>query len=218
MPGLGRIVNHDPRSRMFQARTAGEKRSVLWPHRAPVLNQGNTSACTGFALAQLLNSDKFSRGKPLVNADALRFYSLATRFDDVEGFYPPHDTGSSGLAACKAGKKLGYLTGYTHAFGFAHFCASLQLSPMMVGTDWYEGMTNPGGDHFGHPTGVIEGGHEYLALGVDYARRVLTFLNSWSGDWGDGGRFYMTFDEFAPLLNSRGDAIRPLPGVAGARP
>ena len=213
MPALGRIVEHDPKSRFYQAAMAVAPRSVLWGHHAPVLDQGNVGSCTGNALAQALNCDYFAkcRSHYLTENDALTLYSAATQIDDVPGIYPPDDTGSSGLAVAKAGVKAGYLTGYKHAFGFAHFVAALQLQPVIVGTSWHEGMFTPDKSGLVRPTGPVAGGHEYLAIGVDYTLKSVTFLNSWGDKWGQHGRFHMTFGDFTALLADQGDVVAPVP-------
>jgi hypothetical protein len=213
MPALGRLVEHDPKSRFYQAAMATAPRSVLWGHHAPVLDQGDIGSCTGNALTQALNCDFFAKCRThyLTEADAVKLYSAATQLDDVPGSYPPDDTGSSGLAVAKAGVKAGYLAGYKHAFGFAHFTAALQLSPVIVGTTWHNDMFTPDKSGLVRPTGSVAGGHEYLAIGVDYALKSLTFLNSWSDKWGVGGRFHMTFNDFAVLLADQGDVVAPVP-------
>lgn len=211
--GFGRLVEHDPRSRQFAAPRATVARSVLWGHHAPVLDQGDLGACTGFSLAQLLNTDVFAAARPggryLTAADAVQLYSLATRLDEFDGQYPPTDTGSSGLGVAKAGVQLGYFGAYGHAFGFAYFVSTLQTQPVIVGTDWYEGMTDARADGMVRPTGRWAGGHEYVALGVDYDAQVLTFLSSWGDQWAARGRFRMTFNDFADLIDRDGDATAP---------
>lgn len=211
---LGRHVDHDERSRLYQALGAHTQRSVLWGHHAPVLDQGELGSCTGNAAAQLINTDYFAASRTasyLGEADAVKIYELATHLDGIpDNTYPPTDGGSSGLGAAKAGKQLGYFTGYKHAFGFDHFAAALQLQPVIVGTTWYEGMFTPDRHNTVHPTGQVAGGHEYLALGIDYSTRTLTFLNSWGNSWGDSGRFHMGFDDFARLLADQGDATAPI--------
>lgn len=213
---LGRVVEHDPRSRQFMAAQAPAQRSVLWPHHAPVLDQGNLGSCTGNAMAQLLNTDPFAKSRPhggyLTEADAVQLYELATHLDGISGnTYPPHDEGSSGLGAAKAGVKLKYFTGYKHAFGFDHFAAALQLQPVIVGTDWTEGMFKPDSKGYVHPTGQVAGGHEFLALGISWETKTLIFLNSWSSNWGPmGGRFLMNFADFQGLLANQGDATAPV--------
>jgi hypothetical protein len=214
MVALGRLVEHDERSRLYQAAQAGTQRSVLWAHHAPVLDQGQLGSCTGNALAQCLNTDYFTtsrKGRYLTETDAVELYSSATKLDGIPGnTYPPTDGGSSGLGVCKAGKKLGYLTGYKHTFSFTSFTAALQLQPVIVGTSWYEGMFKTDRDGFVKPVGALAGGHEYAVIGVQYETQVLTFLQSWGSSWGLSGRFHMTFAAFQTLLADQGDATAPV--------
>lgn len=210
---FGRLVEHDERSRNFPARTALVQRSVLWGHHAPVLDQGDLGSCTGNATAQLINTDFFASSRKhgfLTEADAVKIYSLATRLDDIpSNTYPPTDGGSSGLGAAKAGVRLGYFKSYSHAFGFDWFASALQLQPLIVGTEWFDGMMKPDPSGFVHPTGSVAGGHEYLCLGISYEAKTLTFLNSWGSSWGRTGRFFMHFEDFKGLLAAQGDATAP---------
>jgi len=187
---------------------------VLWRHKAPVLDQFYTSACTGFAMANCLNTTYFAASRPqrryLNHSNALDLYRGATRLDEFPGQWEPDDTGSSGVGVCKAGVQLRYLNSYRHAFGFDHFAAALQLSPLIVGTSWYETMFYPDADGFIKPLGDIVGGHEYMALGINHRDKVLTFVNSWGPGWGARGRFHMTFDNFTRLLADDGDATVPI--------
>jgi hypothetical protein len=188
---------------------------VLWTHRAPILDQFYTSSCTGFALANCLNTTRFVQSRParryLRHDNAIRLYSLATQLDQFPGTYEPDDTGSSGLAVAKAGKQLGYLSGYQHAFGFDHFLASIALQPVIVGTPWYDGMFTPD-DAGGYlrPTGQMVGGHQYLILGANLRSRYVTILNSWGPGWGVNGRARIGFADFAALLADQGDVTVPI--------
>lgn len=211
---LGRYVEHDPRSFEFPARRIVFPRSVLWVHRAPVLDQGDIGSCTGNALAQCLNTTYFKGSRPsrryLDQQDAIDLYSVATGLDNVYGTYPPMDSGSTGLAVAKAGQKFGYLIAYHHAFGFSHFLGSIALQPVIVGTNWHEAMFEPDTHGYVKPQGDIVGGHEYLALGVNHRAKKITFLNSWSSHWGRRGRFYMNFTDFEALLAADGDVTVPI--------
>ena len=213
----GRHVNHDPRSWNYQAPRGAVVASVLWNHRAPVLNQGDVGSCTGNAMAQLLNTDKFAHArtatghgrKYLTEDDALALYSLATTLDDVQGQYPPDDTGSSGLAVAKAAQQQGFLSGYLHAFGLNHMLQALQLQPVIVGTNWYESMFTPDAKGVVTVSGAIAGGHEYLVLGADLTAKQVICLNSWGHDWGRAGRFKVSFNDFGKLLQGYGDVTVP---------
>ncbi len=70
-------------------------------------------------------------------------------------------------------------------------------------------MFRPDAKGYVWPHGNVAGGHEYLALGISWETKTLTFLNSWSDKWGRGGRFYMTFTAFASLLADQGDSTAP---------
>ena len=211
--GLGRNVEHDVRSWHFPARRV-EPKTVLWEHNAPVLDQGQLGSCTGNALAQCLNTEFFKSSRPngvyLTEGDAVALYSKATELDDFPGEYPPTDTGSSGLAVCKAGIQHGFLTGYTHPFGIDDVMGALTISPLIVGIDWYYSMETPDGDGFVWPKGKLAGGHEIVLLGQDLEQGDFTFLNSWSDKWGLNGRFKMKAKVFANLLANEGDATVPV--------
>jgi hypothetical protein len=216
---LGRHVEHDERSREYPARvTAAKPKTVLWSHQAPVLDQGDLGSCTGNALAQWLNTNYAQaalgeaghRTGYLIEDNAVELYSAATKLDSISGSYPPDDTGSSGLAVCKAGRKLGYLDAYHHAFGLDALLLALQHSPVIVGTEWTKNMFDPNTAGVIRPTGPVEGGHEYLVLGGDIEHQRLTILNSWSDSWGRDGRAYISFRDFGMLLANQGDVTVPI--------
>jgi len=211
---LGRLVEHDPRSWDYPARRTTQLKTVLWSHHAPILDQGNLGSCTWNAMAQCLNTAKFVKSRPkgkyLDEDIAIKLYSRATQLDNFPGAWPPNDTGSSGIAAAKAGVEAGYLTGYTHAFGMQHFLESIQLSPVIVGTDWLTDMFNPSPKGYVAVSGDVAGGHEYAVLGVNMTGRYVTCLNSWGAGWGVNGRFRIRFDDFANLLANQGDVTVPV--------
>lgn len=211
--GLGRNVEHDPLSRNFAHPAAAlVKKTTLWAHHVPVLDQGHLGSCTGNALAQCLNTDYFAKARPgryLDEHDAIMLYSKATHLDKYTGYYPPDDTGSSSNAVCKAGKVFGYLSAYRWCFSFNSFLSALQTQPLIVGTAFHADMEDPDRNGFVKPTGTILGGHEYCVLGVDYSSESLTFLNSW-GQWGINGRFKMKFNDFKILLANYGDVTVPI--------
>lgn len=211
---LGRSVEHDPRSRQFPARRATRPRSVLWVHNAPVLEQGDLGSCTGNAMAQLLNTTKFAKSRPgrryLDEQYARLLYAKATVLDSFPGAWPPTDTGSSALGVAKAAIALGYCTEYHHCFGFDHFLETIALQPVIAGTSWYSAMFDPDTNGFITPGGQLAGGHEYLILGANTREKYVTILNSWGDGWGRKGRAYITFDDFAALLDEQGDITAPI--------
>ncbi|QXN74245.1 cysteine protease [Gordonia phage ObLaDi] len=210
---FGRLVEHDERSRAYglaiSPRTAPH--SVLWESTAPVWDQGELGACTGHALVAVINTVRSNTGRTdyLTAADAEAIYSAATEVDDFEGSWPPADTGSSGLAACKAGVARGLLSGYRHAFGLNQLLIALHGGPVSVGTVWFDGMNEPDAQGFLHAQGEELGGHQYAVVGSNIEHGYLTIQNSWGSGWGERGRARITFTDFAALLDAEGDVTVP---------
>lgn len=212
---LGRHVDaadrHDPRNLNFPAATATTLTKVDWTRTGGPLDQGQLGSCTGNALAGWMNTAPGYKAPAVLKTetDAVRYYSAATAIDPYPGTYPPTDTGSDGQSVCKAAMKSGELTGYTHALGIDHVLAALMLGPMIVGTEWTQGMFNVDSAGIVHPTGKVAGGHEYELSAYDPATKLLGFWNSWSASWGRGGRFWMHQTDFSKLLKAGGDATVP---------
>lgn len=218
---LGRVLQHDPRSRDYVSEQATKLQTVTHRHYGPPLDQTPWGACTGNALAQLLNTAPFHipYHRYLKEADALRIYGRATEIDSFPGVfnasnpYAPNsrDTGSSGLAVAKAGVEFGYFNSYTHAFGIGQALATAVVTPFITGTDWMSDMDHPDEKGFVTPTGTLRGGHEYLGFGINVEEEYLLFLNSW-GRWGwrGTGVFKMRFPDYNTLLERQGDVTVPV--------
>lgn len=211
MYSLGRVVEHDPRSRGYLAALAPDLRTVTHRHWGPVLDQGHVGSCTGNAMSQSLNTSPLRHGRRLLTEDdALALYGAATALDSFPGTYPPDDTGSSGLAVAKAAQTAGLIGSYHHAFGLDQCLAALALQPVLVGSEWTQDMFTPDKDGYVRPTGSVAGGHEYTLLGLDVRRQRVTMLNNWSSSWGRNGRAYITFTDLGTLLDAQGDVTVPV--------
>lgn len=172
-------------------------RSVMHAH-GPVLNQGQIGCCTGNDVIDCLNAAPLLEG-PFDEQDARGVYSLATRIDNIPGQWPPDDTGSTNIAAAKAAVRLGLASGYTHCQTFEHFLAALVLQPVMFASEWTADMFHPAPDGQVRPTGPVQGGHSYAAIGLDVEQERVWFLNSWGSSWGVGGTFWLSFADAASL-------------------
>jgi hypothetical protein len=203
---LGRHIEHDERSRSFPAARATQVVSVTHERHCAPFDQGDTGSCTGNAEAGVLMTDPFFvTGRTLDESDAVTLYEKATHLDSITGSYPPDDTGSSGLAAMKAAKALGYITGYQHAFGLQHALEALVLAPVITGVSWYEGFDNPDSTGLVTISGSVRGGHEFEVVGIDADARTVRACNSWGSDWGDHGYFQFSWDTWDQLLHEQGD-------------
>lgn len=215
---LGRHVEHDEQSKSFRvARHVTALHTVLWKRRSPILNQLEIGRCTGNALAGVLGTEPFYRPSLLVDeALADKLYRLATRLDNIPGIYPPDDTGSSGLAVCKAGKKLGLIAGYAHAFSIEDTIAALQRGPVIGGFNWYAGFDKPDANALISIAGAIRGGHEWEINGYDVDTKLFSCLQSWGLRFGHRGVFRMHATTLQQLLREEGDVTVPLPLAAAA--
>lgn len=184
-------------------------------------DQGPLGACTAFADVNCWSTFPFKGSGSVAarNAKAIDLYHWITLKDNptIPGVYPPDDTGSTVNFAWLTGVDKGLWSSNAEraSTGDGALCM-LQRGPVMVGTDWLEGMFDF--DLCGHAsvTGPVAGGHAYLLLGYDTKRDLAWFDTSWGkvgvkdarGRW---GYFSLTRAEFNRLMQSGGEAIRPSP-------
>ena len=191
-----------------------------WERVLAILDQGQLGSCTGNAGTGALGTQPFfdAVGKSVLPdpADAVAgekfavdLYSEATRLDPWPGAYPPEDTGSSGLAICKALKARGTITGYRWARSAYGFLKLLQSGPVLQGMPWHKAFFDPDKDGFidsdaNWATSGLAGGHEVEAVGVeldsaDVYNSVVIYANSWGTGWSDHGYFRMRLRTYEKL-------------------
>lgn len=221
--GLGRHVEHDPKSLEYPYVSSGEYHSVRHSRIAPVFDQGNLGSCTGNAAAGCLGTagfyDTVKALVPVFDENlAVSIYSEATSIDEFKGTYPPTDTGSSGLGVAKVLKSRGWISGYTHTFTFADALAALTSQPVITGVPWYESFFDPDANGIINlgPKAKVAGGHEFVLDELDVERQLIGATNSWGTSWGVGGRFYIPFAVFQRLLAEKADVTAFVPLTAPA--
>jgi hypothetical protein len=158
---LGRNINHDPQSLRFLVapKTATvTPRTVFWPRRTPLLNQGlpepGVGSCTLSSSLGVLGSDPFwntlpdeirqrlSDGRDAQRL-AVELYGRTTENDPFPGTYPPEDTGSDGNSAAKTLRDTGLISGWEHITSLAAAEVAIQRGPFITGTVWLSGMDSP---------------------------------------------------------------------------
>lgn len=217
---LGRHVNHDPRSLapQFLVAETDEPVSRWWRRYTPILDQGSLGSCTGNAITGLLGTAPFygslyqaRKGGLMLDENlAVELYERATSIDPFPGEYPPTDTGSDGLSACKAAQERSLIGQYNHITSLAAAHNAIKTGPFIIGSNWYEGFDNPDSHGFVSISGQVRGGHEYECVGYSAAYGRWKLVNSWGTGWSVGGYFHYSDETFAQLLSEWGDATVPV--------
>lgn len=226
---LGRRYEFDPRDfRLATIHPAHAAlpipRSALWADTV-VLDQGDFGTCVGNGFAGFGISDPIDDA--YTEKDARAIYYEATVIDghpddpDAPGGGQQGSTVRSGAKAMVA---RGRLRGFAFTTDLNAIIEWLGLhGPVVFGSDWTKDMFTPDAQGFIHPTGAVEGGHCYVAIGYDLNAGWLRFRQSWGKGWGPlGGDFLVALPDVAKLLGgieSPGEAcvadevaLVPVPG------
>jgi hypothetical protein len=169
-------------------------------HSDLVLNQGSTPHCVGFSWAGWGIStpveDKWS------NAEGHSIYAACKVLDGEPG----EENGSSVRIGAKVMKQRSRIGTYFFASDVeeaADYVA--RFGPVVLGTDWYEGMSDPiHASGVMRPTGEVVGGHAYLWIGVTAAYAIIR--NSWGVDWGVAGESRIKLTDLQKVFSNQGEA------------
>ncbi len=218
---LDRLVSFDERSRAFPVRAVlpdRKPRAYTW--RSVTTDQGREGACTGHAVTQEAAARPVPAfGDPLkappdvarLNTVAYSAYRRAQQLDPWPGEEPAY-SGSSVLAAVKAGQEQGWWTEYRWALGPGADAAANDVilsvgyrGPVIMGTYWYEGMYRPDPNGALNVAGSIVGGHAYLLTSYSIKRDAVFTPNSWGG----AGAGWISRADLTRLLAEDGEACVP---------
>lgn len=213
-PRLGRHLVHDPRSRGFAYPVAPAAalpthriRHRIYDPRPTPAQQVGCCTCVDQCLRGNAAGNRV-HGTVLNLEDAMRLYTITTSLDDIEGEFPPTDTGSSGLAACKAATQVGFISRYEWIFTRAGgVLAALTDKPVGVGTWWYQDMFQPDPlTLLVKPTGRMVGGHQWSIIGWEPKLQAFEAKCWWGPDFGNNGVFRIRYADLEALLADGGDA------------
>jgi hypothetical protein len=228
VPGkpLGRHVHFDSRSALYPFVSDIPRSAIAaqsWTRRTAVLDQGNLGSCTGNAIVGCAGTSPVFEGladnhPALDESLAVKVYSRATVLDPYQGSYPPDDTGSDGIDACKAAVELGLMSGYTHCTDIATMELALQSGPVAIGLNWYSSFDSPNSSGLVviSKSAYVRGGHEVEVLGIDPDKQMFYAVNSWGTGWGFNGTFSFSYATMERLLAEEGDCTVPVPASAPA--
>lgn len=201
---FGRHHIPDPRDRRFRmAPRRGfrlpDRGFRYWADHRWMGDQKDTPHCVGFSWAHWLHCAPFRQWLHPVG-----IYRLAQLHDEWAG----NDyEGTSVRGGAKALAQLGFIGAYHWASSAREVALALQdEGPVVVGTDWTDGMSIPDSDGTIRPEGNSLGGHAYLLTGVNFTRKLFRVKNSWGAAWGRRGRAWISFDDFDRLLAKGGEA------------
>lgn len=205
-----RRPSFDERSRAFPVRAmlapGRPRRSYTW--RCPVnLDQGAEGACAGMAVAHEAAARPVEVAN-VCNSTARAIYKRAQQLDEWpgEGY-----SGTSVLAAIKAGAERGWYKEYRWAFSEEDLALAVGYQgPAVLGLPWYEGMSAPDTAGIIHPDGKVLGGHAILCIGYSIKTHLYRLHNSWGPRWGKWGDCFLSDANMAWLLRDGGEACIPV--------
>jgi len=208
---FGRMRSEDARDASYSMQGVLRAQKSLrrwrfWEDRYWQGDQLQTPACVGYAWTHWLEAAPVRHGNkvlPVVNP--LQLYQSAQKVDEWPG---EEYEGTSVRAGAKVLQRMGFIESYHWAKSVTDIVqAILQVGPVVVGTDWYEGMSSPfRTTHRMRLTGAVQGGHAYLLTGVNRRRKELRVRNSWGRSWGNCGRAFISFISMKRLLQRGGEA------------
>lgn len=197
---FGRIVVKDARDAQYRIRRGAASRRTqrYWSDGYAWLDQGELPACVGFSWSHwLLNA-------PLRQyLDPTFIYTVAKFYDEYKG---ENYDGTSVRAAAKVLQQAGFIREYRWARTVNDVVQTLlEVGPLVVGTTWYAGMSEPVAGRMA-ATGQAEGGHAYLLSGINLKTDLVRVKNSWGQTWGQGGHGYLPLADLRQLLAEDGEA------------
>lgn len=169
----------------------------------PRLNQHQTSQCTIYG-----SKTCYLTGPNVLVArhSAQEMYDWAQQHDPWPGAEPAY-FGTSTRASGAAAVHFGYATEYRWLRTIADMIRRLQFGPFMLGSDWYEGMSNLDRNFFANIRGERVGGHQFAFTGYNLKERKFRNPQTWGNGWGDDGMFWTSFDTVEQLLADGAEAV-----------
>ena len=166
-------------------------------------DQGNTPQCVGYSWSHWLEDGPVQQSgiPPIIKP--FDIYKNAQKLDE---WYGENYDGTSVRGAVKYLKNIGKVKSYYWAFDVQTLSETiLKLGPVVVGTNWYNGMFYPNKTGLIKIGGQMVGGHAYLINGVDTKTKQFRIKNSWGKSWGKGGHAFISFNDMSRLIKENGE-------------
>lgn len=181
-------------------------------------DQGREGACVGHGITtDLLASPRPDIAPTFQQANLFAFRSYK-RAQDLDPWSGNAYSGTSVDAGFQVARELGAIESWRNMYSAQQVRdALLQVGPVVLGVDWYDGMydTRPSG--LVKIDGSIVGGHCITIIGYHPGMRILgedwnarfevfKWKNSWGNSYGKNGIGYIKAGDLQDLLVAGGDA------------
>jgi hypothetical protein len=210
---LGRVHIEDKRdsnylitnniTKLLKTPTPPKIVSKYWDDNGWWGNQGNTPQCVGYAWAHWIEDGPVGHGgtPPIISPTLI--YKEAQKVDEWQG---ESYNGTSVRGGAKYLKNTNKISSYYWGYNINTLISSvLNLGPVVVGTNWYNGMFYPDKNGLIRISGRIAGGHAYVINGVDTNKKLFRIKNSWGKNWGKAGSAYISFNDMTRLIRENGE-------------
>jgi len=199
----GRIVLPDSRDSGYllslPKRVSGLRSYRNWYSRGWHGNQGSDSSCVGYGWSHWLHTSPF---RQFLNPTGI--YKLAQYLDNWEG---ENYFGTSVRAGAKVLSWLGAIGEYKWTLDANVITYHiLTTGPVVIGVQWYEGMSYPNKDGVMSISGKLLGGHCVCVVGYNSKTELFTIKNSYGEEWGNNGYGYLLLEDLQTLLSRDGEA------------
>lgn len=209
--GFGLRKSHDSRDAQYLMRsvlrpTKYRKFRYYSPGPLLPLDQGETGTCVAHAWGGFLAA------APIVTEEFPHPYDMYRGIiKDDEFPENDHEVTATDLelqfgTTIRAGAKYLRAQGHLKTFVWARNADEMAAwiltgqGTIVVGTNWYFGMSDLDEDDLARPTGECLGGHAYLVIGYTRVGKKFRCINSWGAEYGDRGRFWMRHDDMERLI------------------
>lgn len=189
---LGAVISavDDPRSK--------EK---VWQLPAHLLNQGSTNSCVGHACSHFI----LSAPRMTHEVDAIALWRRAQELDEFPG-NEGTNTGTSVRAGFKALQELDLISSDYRWADNADEALRFILTrgPVVVGSKWYPGMSQPANGVMRLSGNAGASGHAYLLFGFSPDHDAFMVANSWGTGWAIDGCAFLPYDALEQLIEEGG--------------
>ena len=207
--GTGFIQRRDPDDDNFplgaviSAVADARSQEKVWQLPQHLLNQGSTNSCVGHACAHFILTS------PIMDhsIDPITLWHRAQQIDE----FPGNEGTNSGTSVRAGFKVLREQNLITTDYRWAASADEvlrfvLTRGPVVVGSKWYPGMSQPTNGVLRLTGNAGTTGHAYLLFGFSPDQDAFLMANSWGSVWGIDGCAFLPFGALDQLM-SRGGVV-----------